>query len=101
MFICARDSPKRRDYIEQRYRIHKEMCVSARGRLILRLYNVHTLLCSSIHQNLCVRGRPIQRLYKTYKKVIYMHLCARDRLKERLYTSCNELIIKLPTVSDN
>ena len=30
-----------------------------------------------------------------------MHLCARDRLKERLHTACKELIIKLPTVSDN
>ena len=48
-----------------------------------------------------VRGRLVQRLYKTYKKVIYMHLCARDRLKERLYAACKELIIKLPTVSDN
>ena len=34
MYICARDSPKKRDYIKHRYRLHKEICVCARGRLI-------------------------------------------------------------------
>ena len=43
MYICARDSLKRRDYIKHRYKMHKsEIHVCARGSPIWRLYKAYT-----------------------------------------------------------
>ena len=48
---------------------------------------------NKVHRNLCVRDRPVQRLYRTYKKrKKHTSLCARDRPILRLYTECKELM---------